>query len=355
MKLNLTLKVTMMVWLFFFITIHLTPNNVNAKITIKAVGDIMMGSVTPKPVLPKDADFVKLDPVIEMCQGAQILFGNLEGIFITEDIKPVKCSEESRKARRCYEFGMPMELLDVLRKFHFKVLNLDNNHTADYGEQGYLFTKDVLSNIGIHPIPKGDHTVLKIGGKSIAFVGFGFTTNSNHVSNINGAKTIIQQLKEKNHLVFVSFHGGAEGADANHVYNEVEMYYNENRGNLVAFSHAVIDAGADLVIGHGPHVLRALELYKNKLIAYSLGNFYTYGQFKLRNSTEIGAILEIELSDTTGQFVKGIIHSTKQLSWGIPIPDKENTAIQIIKDLTQEDFPDTQLIIHDDGRILRKK
>ena len=84
------------------------------------------------------------------------------------------------------------------------------------------------------------------------------------------------QLAATHDIVIVSFHGGAEGNGAEMLPFAREIFAGEDRGNVVEFAHAMVDAGADLVLGHGPHVVRPMELYRDRLIAYSLGNFATY-------------------------------------------------------------------------------
>ena len=138
---------------------------------------------------------------------------------------------------------------------------------------------------------------------------------------------------------------------AQHVKDETEEYFGENRGNLVQFSKTVIDAGADLVIGHGPHVLRGIDTYKNKLIIYSLGNFLTHGNVNIRDVRGNSAIMDIELDLETGDLVSGQIIPTKQIGKGIPVYDESNKAIELIKNLSKSDFPNSKLSISSDGRI----
>jgi poly-gamma-glutamate capsule biosynthesis protein CapA/YwtB (metallophosphatase superfamily) len=152
----------------------------------------------------------------------------------------------------------------------------------------------------------------------------------------------------------VSFHGGKEGKDAQHVKNEMEMFYGEKRGNLIEFAHAAIDSGADLILGHGPHVLRALSCYRNRLIAYSLGNFYTFGQFRLSGPAGIGAILEVMIDDQDGQFIRGKIIPTVQIMAGVPAFDYQKDAIKLLRKLTMSDFPEAPLIITADGMVQYK-
>jgi hypothetical protein len=161
----------------------------------------------------------------------------------------------------------------------------------------------------------------------------------------------VQAQTKKADIIIVSFHGGAEGNAAQHVPRETEIFYGEKRGNLRVFARTVIDAGADLVLGHGPHVLRGMEIYKNRLIAYSLGNFATYGWFSLKDAAALTMILETELA-SDGRFLGGKIHAGKQEGWGGPILDEtKRTAVTKVRQLSQGDFGTNAPVIKDDGTI----
>jgi poly-gamma-glutamate capsule biosynthesis protein CapA/YwtB (metallophosphatase superfamily) len=344
-------KLSIVITLSLFICIP----HISAKtICIRAVGDIMMGSQTPRPVLPKEKHLSQARKMHKYLAGADIVFGNLEGVFVEPDTPPQKCSESSRNAKKCYEFGMPSELANVLVDMGFTVLSIDNNHTSDYGDEGYLLTSEILSENDINAVPKGGHVVVRIKKKQIAFVAFGFTKKSYLLTNIKHTKQIISALSKRFPIVIVSFHGGKEGKDAQHVKNEMEMFYGEKRGNLIEFAHAAIDSGADLILGHGPHVLRALSCYRNRLIAYSLGNFYTFGQFRLSGPAGIGAILEVMIDDQDGQFIRGKIIPTVQIMAGVPAFDYQKDAIKLLRKLTMSDFPEAPLIITADGMVQYK-
>jgi hypothetical protein len=155
-------------------------------------------------------------------------------------------------------------------------------------------------------------------------------------------------------VVVVSFHGGAEGSKALHVPKGRELFLGENRGDLRAFTHAVVDAGADLVLGHGPHVARAMEFYKDTLIVYSMGNFATYGQFNLKGPQGLGMVVEAELGGD-GRFVSARILPTKQEGKGIPVPDPERQVISLVRQLTEEDFPNTGAVVGEDGTLTLRK
>jgi len=323
----------------------------NAQIKINAVGDIMLGSVTPKKILPPDEGREFVESIGEVLRAADIVFGNLEGTFIEDEMEPQKCSERSRKAATCYEFGMPENLSESLKEIGFNVVNLDNNHSEDYGEGGYNLTQEKLGELGIKFIPKKGLAEFTIKNSRVAFIAFGYSENSYHISDLENAKNVISKLNDRFDIIIVSFHGGAEGKDAIHVPDSTEIYLGENRGNVYAFAHSVIDEGADLVIGHGPHVLRAMEIYKNKLIAYSLGNFITYGNMNIGGVSGINLILEAEIDENTGDFLRGKLISVKQIGYGIPVPDETDEGFQLVKTLTIKDISNSHLLFTESGAI----
>ncbi len=339
-------KLVVVILTLFFFTGDLHP-----QIRIKAVGDIMLGSITPKKILPPQNGKIFLKPVKTLLDSAEILFGNLEGTFIDENFIPEKCSEKSRRAKSCYEFGMPKNLVPVLKSLNFTVLNLDNNHSEDYGFKGYEFTQKILDSLNIIALPKRKFGSIKIKDKNIVIVPFGFSSNSNHISDSAATVNIISNLKQKYDWLIVSFHGGAEGSSATHINGNDEIFYGEDRGNVEKFAHLAVDAGADLIIGHGPHVLRAMEIYKNRLIMYSLGNFITYGNVNIDGINGVSVIADIYLNEQNGQFLSGNLIPVKQIGNGIAVFDKDSQAVDLIKKLSCEDFPTSNPFITNDGKI----
>lgn len=320
-----------------------------AQLRIKAVGDVMMGSRTPRTIIPPQNGKAFIDSTAKLLEGADITFGNLEGVFVNNGVRPQKCSEASRKAGRCYEFGMPDTLAYTLKELHFTVMSGDNNHASDYGYQGVAHTQKTLDQQEILYASKKKHVSIQKDSLSIAVVAFGHSGVSWHVRSLANTKKIIADLDKKYDLVMVSFHGGAEGTSAQHTPNKTETYYGENRGNVISFAHAAVDAGADLIIGHGPHVLRGIELYKNKLICYSLGNFLTYGNINIRGIKGASVVMDITLNNKTGDFQTGNIIPVRQVGRGIPSYDSTFEAVKLIKGLTKTDFPSSPLIITDKG------
>jgi hypothetical protein len=191
-------------------------------------------------------------------------------------------------------------------------------------------------------------------GLRIGMVAFHTSPACNHLNNTATAAALVRSAKRDHDLVLVSFHGGAEGGKALNIPKGRELFFGEDRGDLRLFTHAVIDAGADLVLGHGPHVVRAMEFYKERLIVYSMGNFATYGTFNLKGPQGLGMVVDVEL-DSQGRFRAGRILPTKQEGKGIPVPDAAAEVIPLVQRLTSEDFPDTGAQVSADGTISPRK
>ena len=176
-------------------------------------------------------------------------------------------------------------------------------------------------------------TYIESKGKIVAFIGFAHNSITPNVNDLENARQLVTEADKKADIVVVSFHGGAEGTGAQNVPQRTERFGSELRGNLPLFSRTVIDAGADLVLGHGPHVLRGMEIYKDRLIAYSMGNFATYGMFSLKFETALTAIFEINIAPD-GKFISGKLYAGKQEGKGGPTFDKTNAAISKIRSLS---------------------
>ena len=117
---------------------------------------------------------------------------------------------------------------------------------------------------------------------------------------------------------------------------------------MYEFAHAVIDAGADVVLGHGPHVTRAVEVYKDRFIAYSLGNFCTYGMFNLKGVNGIAPIIQLKIN-SLGEFIAAKVISVRQSKiQGLTI-DPQNQAFEKMRSLTNADFPTHKLVFADNS------
>jgi hypothetical protein len=191
----------------------------------------------------------------------------------------------------------------------------------------------------------------EVKGRKVALIGYAPFRGANDMLSMERMRRQIEQLEQAHDIVLVTFHGGGEGGDnVTRVPFDSEYYYGENRGDVVAFARLAVDAGADLVIGHGPHVPRAIELYRDRLIAYSLGNFATYWGIKVTGHNGLAPILTAEL-DGEGRFLSGRIDSYQQRRPSGPVPDAQHTAARLIRELTLADFPHTPLLIDERGGI----
>jgi hypothetical protein len=218
-------------------------------------------------------------------------------------------------------------------------VSVANNHALDFGMEGLDNTLDVLDAAGIEAVGGERVAVFTIAGKSVAVAGFSYSLRTRYVHplrNVEAAREIVAELKGEYDLVVVSFHGGAEGARAMRVTDAEEEFMGERRGNVVRFARAVVDAGADLVLGHGPHVPRAIEVYRGKLIAYSLGNFAVYSMFNIKGPSGLGYVLQAELDPETGDVVRFRTPSVALRHPGIPEPDPSGKAEALLRKLSEE-------------------
>jgi Bacterial capsule synthesis protein PGA_cap len=302
----------------------------DAKVTVTAVGDIVMGTTTYG--LPPDGGKTFFDGVDQELRG-DVVLGNLEGTLSTGGAS--KCGPGSTD---CYAFRTPPSYAKWLKRAGFTVLNLANNHAYDFGETGFRQTKQALARAGLrYTGPPGRILVVESGPVRIAFVGFASYSWANDLTDVASAKRLVRKADARADLVVVTFHGGAEGSDETHVDPGTEYFLGENRGDLMRFSRAVVDAGADLVVGHGPHVLRGMEWYKGRLIAYSMGNFGGYGVFSLGGPLSISGILKVTLR-ADGSWVAGELVATQMVGEGIPTLDPAERAHGIVRELSRGDF-----------------
>lgn len=322
-------------------------------LTIMGVGDMMLGTNYPnKSYLPANGGRDLLADVAPILQRADVTFGNLEGTLLDSGGKVKRCSNPSL----CYAFRSPENYINHFIDAGFDVVSIANNHTGDFGAEGRRTTKRVLDESGIAYAGLAgtdEMTVFERDGVRYGFCAFAPNTGTVDIRNISKAQAIVRELETKSDIVIVSFHGGAEGEKNQHVTKKTEMYYGENRGNVHKFAHAVIDAGADIVFGHGPHVTRAMELYQNRFIIYSLGNFCTYGRFNLRGAAGIAPMIAVSV-DEHGGFLHAEVTPIYQAKTHGPRVDTQARATKKLIELTKADFPDTRLSIGEDGFVLKK-
>ncbi|MEV4704692.1 CapA family protein [Actinoplanes sp. NPDC049316] len=324
-----------------------TPAEKPDTITFSATGDIIMGSAPNKlPAGNGKGFFDSVKPGLK----SDLVMGNLEQP-LTEDTGTSKCGTPPRD--NCFAFRSPPSYAGHLKEAGFELLNTANNHSKDFGTQGYRNTVEALEGAGLkHTGAQGQITVVEVKGVKVAVVGFSPYAGANNLNDLPAARAVIQEASGQADVVVVQVHMGAEGADKGHVKPGNELFFGENRGDPIKFSHAVVDAGADVVVGHGPHVLRGMQFYKGKLIAYSLGNFAGGGRTLSRGGVlGYGGILRVTVTKD-GTFKGGKFLSTAMNSAGRPIRDSANERGRArVRELSAADFGDTAAKIDENGLI----
>jgi len=320
-------------------------------IQIVAVGDIMMGTIYPKgEYLPPNNDCSRSFSMVKpYFANADILFGNLEGAMTDSRASAKSCNNPEW----CYTFGMPTAFVHCLVDAGFNVMSLANNHMGDFGEQGRISTMQTLKNASIHyagltSCPTAEFVK---DGVKYGFCAFAPNKGTVDVKDIPAAQAIVRRLKDSCDIVIVSFHAGAEGRTYQHVTRQTETFIGENRGNVYEFAHRMIDAGGDILLGHGPHVTRAVEVYNNRFIAYSMGNFSTFSRVNVEGVNGLAPIFRI-FTTRSGCFLKAHITPTWQpVEDRTPRFDPAGRVISVIQNLTRADFPELKIQITDNGWI----
>ena len=232
--------------------------------------------------------------------------------------------------------------------------NMANNHAHDAGDAGFAATRELHARAGVlvtgadtlaTPVPVGE-------GDTVAVLGFS-PWNGVPFDDTVAVRRIVATAVARFGRVIVTMHSGAEGDTARHTPDSTEVFAGESRGNSVAFAHAAAGGGASLVIGSGPHVLRAMEWDGPALIAYSLGNLVTYGPFNHSRYTDDGALLCATLA-ADGSVRDAALRSTVQRAPGYVRADKTGRGARDIAKLTAEDFPVSGPEVTAGGEIRRR-
>jgi len=319
-------------------------------LSIIGVGDIMMGTDYPSRIyLPPGDDCSPLmEDVYDILQDSDLTFGNLEGTFAGDSGKPKQC----RDTTMCFVFRMPVHYVNCLVDAGFDMLSIANNHSNDFGLAGRKETERILQDNGFAYAGSlaTPSSVLVKDNIRYGLIAFAPNKGCYSIKNTEQVVSMVRRLREDCDILIVSVHGGAEGKDHQHVPRGSEIYLGYDRGNIYEFAHNVVDAGADIVFGHGPHVTRAAEVYKDRFIIYSLGNFCTYRRFNLRGPNGIAPIIKLQVA-RDGRFLGGQLIPVYQAGQGGVSPDPQKRAIFKLRDLTTADFPETPLLIDKDGMM----
>jgi hypothetical protein len=312
-------------------------------VTISFVGDAMFGDTPDLP--PHPAHY--LDNVRKALGNGQIVFGNLEGTLTTATAS--KCG--ANPSPNCFDFRVPPRYGGYLRHFGFDVVNSANNHAHDFGSKGVSQTSAALRRYEIRQtgLP-GQIAVQGVGETSVAFVGVAPSSNTCNLLDFPAAKALVHRADDAADLVVVYMHAGAEGADKTHVTGREEYAYGEDRGNPKRFAHMAVSNGADLVLASGPHVLRGMEFFRHRLIAYSLGDFASWHNFGTDGIVGLTGILHVTVGPH-GWFGAGHLVSVRLNGDGRPHHDYSRESAHLVRDLSKQDFGTHAARIADDGTI----
>jgi len=247
--------------------INFTQEEKTSTTTLMFVGDIMLDRGVEQVVREEGKSFKF--PFLEIKDyllEADILFGNLESVI----------SDQGYQIKQVYPFRAEPESIKGLKEAGFDIVSCANNHALDYGSEALKDSIVRLSRNNIECVGAGlkekaySPVVLEKENLEIAYLSYTYLAPSNWKAseekvgtawlNEENLKQGINKVKEESDLIVVSFHFGEE-------------YEKKPNSFQKRYSRLAIDTGADLVIGHHPHVVQPVERYKNGWIAYSLGNF----------------------------------------------------------------------------------
>jgi hypothetical protein len=330
----------------------LMPRPVSAPVRVCAGGDVTLGtnldtawanraSKHMREVLRRsDAPASLVAPLRPLFSGADIALVNVESA-IGEGPSPSKCGPNSTN---CFAFRAPLASARAIRSLAPRaqvVGNLANNHARDAGHAGQDSTVAALRRAGV--LVSGDDTLPTLvptrGGDTVAVLGFYTSNETPDARDTAEVRRLVARAADQYPIVVVTMHLGAEGRRAQHTADSTELFLGIDRGNPVAFAEAAVRGGATLVIGHGPHVLRAVEWpARGALVAYSLGNLLTYGPFVLREPLNRGAVLCATI-DTSGRVASATLAPTMQRAAGVVVRDRSRRAFSLVNALGRADFP----------------
>ena len=309
---------------------------------IAATGDI---AIDRDWVVPADTDSL-FAPVVRALR-ADVVLGNLEGTLALGGVS--KCDGV---AADCFAFRAPPAYAPAFRRAGFTVLNLANNHAYDFGPRGLADTIAALRRARLLDTGRpGRIAIQRVGATRVAVVGFAPYPWAQSLLDVAGVERLVRRAAARADVVVVTMHAGAEGADRAHVRAGSETYLGERRGDVVAVARAAVRAGADLVVGHGPHVLRGMEWYRGRLIAYSLGNFAAHQTLDVSGVLGVSGILRVRLR-ADGSWRGGKLIATRLVGTGVPTLDQSGAARALVDRLSRQDFGARAVRLSPSGKLL---
>ena len=294
-------------------------------------------------------------PLRPLFADADVVLINVEGAIGAGDA-PRKCP---KRAQNCFAFRQPIATAQALRSLADSAVivgNVANNHARDAGDDGFLVSLSHLARAGV--VVTGADTlatrVITRRGDTIAVLGFYTSTDSPDARDLDAVRRHVRRAVDRWGTVIVTMHLGAEGPSAQRTRDSTELFLGTiDRGNPVAFANAALESGATMVIGHGPHVLRAAEWRDDRLVLYSLGNLLTYGPFRLVEPANRGTVACADI-DSARHVRAAWLRPTMQLAPGVLRVDTTARATVLIDSLSTLDFPITGVLVGLDG-VLRRR
>jgi hypothetical protein len=306
-------------------------------------GDLTLGSSYGNP---PDAGRPLLAAGTKVLKAANIAAVNYEGTF-----GPGGASKCAKASKNCFAFQAPPGNARTIRRAGVDIVNHANNHAFDYGALGWRSTRDALTKAKVAATgAPGELKIVSRNGTKVAFLGFSTYSWTNAMNDDAAVRARITSAASQADIVVAFLHAGAEGADKQHVPRGAEQAFGEFRGDSRHFAHTAIDAGADLILGSGPHVLRGLELYKNRLVAYSLGNLAGWHNFGTGGRSSLSALITVALGPA-GRFYAARIASYTLDGAGVPHVDGKRGAVKLMRSLSRADFPKSGLKFSRSGLV----
>lgn len=341
----------------------LASHILHAPLRVCAGGDVTLGTnLIPEWATPASRDMrarfgmaddpasllAALTPVVA---GSDVLLVNVESAIGTGRAES-KCGPQSTN---CFAFRSPPAAASALRALTDAVVvgNVANNHTHDAGDAGADSTVAALKRAGV--LVTGADTLATLvrtaRGDSIGVLGFYTSSDTPDARDTAAVYRHVARAARQYPVVIATMHLGAEGRDAQRTLDGRELFLHIDRGNPVAFAEAAVRGGAALVVGHGPHVMRAMEWRQGgALIAYSLGNLLTYGPFVLKEPMNRAAVLCATL-DSTGRISAAELRPTMQRAAGVLVRDATGRAAALVDSLSRLDFPLSGVQAEASGRL----
>lgn len=314
-------------------------------ITIAWVGDTMLGRDGYLPPGNGRGLFAQVRPWLLR---PDLTLANLEGVLA--DTGTSKCAGGGTSSA-CFAFRAPPSTATTLRWAGFDAVNIANNHSNDYGPAALEQSVAALADQRIATAGRpGQITTMRVRGIRVALVGLAPYPWAQNSLELQPAADLVRAARRRADIVVAMIHAGAEGSAATRTPVGREIAFGEDRGDTRRLAHTLVDAGAALVLGSGPHVVRGLESYKGRLVAYSLGNFAGWHNFASGGAVDATGVLTVKL-DGHGVILSGRWRSARIAAPGIPVPQSDHASARLVRDLSVADFGRQAWPVTDTGKL----